>query len=114
MNPKILKAVCLMYMATNEIAKNYNEEQGHVLYFTPVFFMRTFSIFKRLLKERRHNVIEIQSRYKKGLKKLKRTMREVESYNKKLREKTPVMQEKQRKLIEIVVDIEEQHSKVRL
>lgn len=59
MNPKILKAVCLMYTATTEMAKKYNEEHGHVLYFTPVFFMRTFSIFKRLLKERKHNVVEI-------------------------------------------------------
>lgn len=31
-----------------------------------------------------------------------------------MREKTPIMQEKQRKLVEVVVDIEEQYQKVRL
>lgn len=56
MNPKILKAVSLMYITTNEMAKRYQEEHGHVLYFTPVFFLRTFSIFKRLIGERKYNV----------------------------------------------------------
>jgi len=41
-------------------------------------------------------------------------MREVKAYGEKLREKTPIMQEKQRKLVEVVVDIEEQYQKVRL
>ena len=41
-------------------------------------------------------------------------MREVKAYGNKLREKTPVMQEKQRKLVEVVVDIEEQYQKIRL
>ena len=39
-------------------------------------------------------------------------MREVKAYGNKLREKTPVMQEKQRKLVEVVVDIEEQYQKI--
>lgn len=59
LNPKVLNAVCLMYLATIEMAKKYHEEHGHVLYFTPVFFMRTFRIFTRLLEERKHNVVEI-------------------------------------------------------
>ena len=59
MNPKILKAVCLMFMATQELSKKYIEEHSHILYFTPVFFIRTFRIFTRLLDERKHNVVEI-------------------------------------------------------
>ena len=59
LNPKILYAVSLMYHAVNEMSKRYNEEHGHVLYFTPVFFLRTFTIFKRLIEERKHNVVEI-------------------------------------------------------
>ena len=70
-------AVSLMYLASNELAKRYHEDHGHVLYFTPVFFLRTFTIFKRLIEERKYNVVQIQSRYSKGLKKLKRSMREV-------------------------------------
>ena len=41
-------------------------------------------------------------------------MREVKAYANKLKEKTPVMTEKQRKLVEVVVDIEEQYQKIRL
>lgn len=35
-------------------------------------------------------------------------------YSKKLREKAPIMQEKQRKLVEVVVDIEEEFQKLRI
>lgn len=113
-NPKILNAVCLMYQAANVMAKRYHEEHAHILYFTPVFFIRTFRTFTRLLEERKLNVVEIQNRYNKGLEKLKVTMKEVKYYSSKLREKTPVMQEKQRSLVEVVVDIEEQYQKIRL
>ena len=41
-------------------------------------------------------------------------MAEVKAYSTKLRNKTPVLQEKQRKLIEIVVDIEEEYNKLRI
>ena len=114
LNPKVLKAVSLMYLATIDLSKAYKEEFQHVLYMTPVFFMRTFRIFTRLLEERKKNVVEIQQRYDKGLDKIKETIAEVKAYNKKLREKTPKMQEKQRKLVEVVVDIEEEYQKVRI
>jgi hypothetical protein len=48
-----------MYIATTEMAKRFHEEHQHVLYFTPVFFMRTFRTFTQLLDERKNNVVDI-------------------------------------------------------
>lgn len=114
LNPKILKAVSLMYLAAIDMGKKYHEEHGHIAYFTPVFFLRTFRMFTKLLDERKNNVVEIQARYDKGLDKIKETIDEVKRYSKKLREKAPIMQEKQRKLVEVVVDIEEEYQKLRI
>ena len=91
LNPKILKGVSLMYLAANDMAKKYVEEFKHVLYFTPVFFIRTFRTFTRLLDERKKNVVEIQKRYNKGLKRLKKCMKNVKVYSAELRSKTPVL-----------------------
>ena len=41
-------------------------------------------------------------------------MAEVQYYSTKLRKKAPILQEKQRKLVEVVVDIEEEYQKVNL
>ena len=113
-SPRVLEAVSLMYLAAGEVGKRYHEQHKHVLYFTPVFFLRTFRVFTRLLEERKHNVEEIQRRYDKGLEKIKETMAEVKAFSNKLRSKTPLLQEKQRKLVEVVVDIEEEYQKVRI
>ena len=59
-------------------------------------------------------MVEIQKRYDKGLEKIKTTMAEVQYYSTKLRKKAPILQEKQRKLVEVVVDIEEEYQKVNL
>ena len=114
LTPKVLDAVSRMYIATNDMAKRFHEEHQHILYFTPVFFMRTFRTFTQLLDERKTNVVEIQKRYTKGLEKIKTTMAEVKYYSTKLRKKTPVLLDKQRKLVEVVVDIEEEYQKVSL
>lgn len=70
-----------MYLAVNDMAKKYNEEFKHILYFTPVFFMRTFRTFTSLLEERKKNVVQIQKRYNKGLKRIKKCMRNVKAYS---------------------------------
>lgn len=41
-------------------------------------------------------------------------MAEVQYYSTKLRKKAPILQEKQRKLVEVVVDIEEEYQKINL
>ena len=53
LNPKVLRAVSLMYQQSIELSKIYHDEFRHVVYITPVFFMRTFRIFTRLLEERK-------------------------------------------------------------
>ena len=50
LNPKILDAVGRMYLATCDVAKRFHEEHKHILYFTPVFFLRTFRTFISLLE----------------------------------------------------------------
>lgn len=112
LNPKVLEAVSRIYLATQDFAKVFHEKHQHILYFTPVFFLRTFRTFTNLLQERKDNVVEVRKRYDKGLEKLKETMSEVQYYSDKLKKKTPSLQVKQRKLIEAIVDIEEEYQKI--
>ena len=114
MNPKILKAVSLMYLATNEMSKKYVEEFKHHLYFTPVFFLRTFRTFTHLLDERKKNVVEIQKRYDKGLKRIKKCMKNVKVYAAELRSKTPILQADKEKVISALVEIEESYNKLNI
>jgi hypothetical protein len=52
-----MRAVSGIYLDTIQFAKQYQEETKHVLTFTPVFFLRTFKTYVRLLEERRKNVM---------------------------------------------------------
>jgi dynein heavy chain len=114
LNDKVLQAVAKMYVQTTRMAKKFKTEHLHTLYFTPVFFIRTFSTYRHLLRERKQNVEEIQKRYDKGLSKIKATQDAVTAYNDILAKKTPALQEEQRKLVEVVVEIEEEYQKVKL
>lgn len=80
LNTKIMRAVSSIYLDTIQLAKQYQEETKHVLTFTPVFYLRTFKTYKRLLEERRKNVMSIQNRYEEGLKKIKLTQHAIEAY----------------------------------
>ena len=79
-------------MQTIKFAKVYQNENNHTLYFTPKFFMRLITAYRRLLKERQKNVLAIQSRYKAGLEKISETIKEITNYYKQLESKTPVLQ----------------------
>ena len=48
-----------MYVETKRMAKRFKDDHLHTLYFTPVFFIRTFKTYRHLLKERKRNVQEI-------------------------------------------------------
>lgn len=62
-----------------------------MLTFTPVFFIRTFKTYQRLLEERQQNVLKIQYRYEKGLKKIKQTIDATEKYFGELASRAPVL-----------------------
>ena len=57
-------------------------------------------------------VTEIAGRYDKGLAKINETIKECQKYHDKLEASTPILMDKQRKLVEIVVDIEEEYRKI--
>lgn len=59
LNKKILQAVIKIYLDTIQFAKIYQQDTEHVLTFTPVFFIRTFKTYQRLLEERQQNVVKI-------------------------------------------------------
>lgn len=71
MNQKLCSAVSSIYLDTINFAKQYMEETGHQINFTPVFFIRTFKMYSLLLDERKRNVTSIQHRYEDGLAKFK-------------------------------------------
>jgi len=88
-NNKVLKSVAHMYLQTLKVAKRYQEEHQHTLYFTPVFYLRVFKTFTRLLEERKRNVKEIQKRYEEGLDKIRSTVEAIQDYHTELEKKTP-------------------------
>jgi hypothetical protein len=82
------------------------------LYFTPCFFIRVFDTYRRLLDERTHNVKEISQEYADGLEKIRKMMELTRSYHNDLSEKTPVLVEKQHKVVAVLVDLEEKYERV--
>lgn len=102
-----------MYLQTVKMSKKYMDKHGHQLYITPVFYLRLFNTFTRLLDERKKNVSEISTRYDSGLQKINNTMDELQGYHNRLEAEIPVLMDKQTKLVETVVDIEEEFEKVK-
>ena len=112
LNEKILRAVAIMYLQTQKMSKKFQDDFAHTLYFTPCFFIRVFETYKQLLDERTKNVREISEEYAAGLDKIRAMMDQTRDYLKELSERTPLMVEKQHKLVSVLVDIEEEHEKV--
>lgn len=79
-NTRILKSFIQVYLITLRFAKKYQEKNQHTLYFTPVFFLRSMTAYRRLLVERRRNVTDTQERYNKGLEKIKDTLVVIAEY----------------------------------
>lgn len=74
--------------------------------------MRLITAYRRLLKERQKNVLAIQGRYDVGLNKISDTIREISNYYKQLESKTPVLIAQQKKLVAVIVDIEEEYERI--
>ena len=62
-----------MYLAAQDMTKKYAEEQGQVMYLTPILYLRVFSCYRKLLKERQEVVKDISARYDAGLEKIRQT-----------------------------------------
>lgn len=58
------------------------------------------------------NVQDISGRYEEGLEKIRRKQDEIYEYHKRLEEEAPVLFEKQRQLMRVINEIEEQLSKI--
>ena len=76
----MLRALVDVFLQTKKISKFYLKEQDHALYFTPVFYFRSFMTFSRLLSERKGNVADIQDRYANGLNKIKETIEQIQNF----------------------------------
>ena len=57
-------------------------------------------------------MLAIQGRYDVGLSKISDTIREISNYYKQLESKTPVLIAQQKKLVAIIVDIEEEYERI--
>jgi len=76
-NTRILKAFIKIYLITIQFAKQYQEKHQQILYFTPVFFLRSFTAFRRLFADRQHNVSETENKYLEGLDKIRSKIDEI-------------------------------------
>ena len=78
---RVLKCIVKMYLQAQEMTKKFAEDQGQVLYMTPVMFLRVFNVYKKLLKERQSVVKEISQRYDAGLDKIRQTQDAIYRYH---------------------------------
>ena len=67
--------------------------------------MRSLDNYRRLIKDRKSNVLDISNRYQKGMDQVKKTVNAITNYYKELESKIPVLNERQAKLVAIIVDI---------
>ena len=77
---QILNACISIYKITCEFADKYYEKHEHRLYFTPIFFLRSLTAYRRLLGQRKHNVTDTVSRFEDGLETISQSRQEVEAY----------------------------------
>jgi len=101
-----------MYLQAQELTKKFAEDQGQILYMTPTMFLRVFNCYKKLLKERQVVVKDIAARYEAGLDKIRQTQEEIYKYHQELEKKSPILQEKQRSLVRVINDIEDEYTKI--
>jgi hypothetical protein len=77
---KILDSFVQIYFITVEFSDKYFEKHSHRLYFTPMFFLRSLTTYRRLLSERKHNVAETTQQYSDGLNTITEAKQKVEAY----------------------------------
>ncbi|CDW77756.1 dynein heavy chain axonemal [Stylonychia lemnae] len=112
-NSKVLHCCVQMYLNAKEMSKKFFQQSGQILYFTPSSFLGMFSNFRRLHTERKKNVMDIQKRYENGLERIRVTQIAIQEYHIELEQKIPVLQDKQKKLIMEIQEIEGRFNNVK-
>jgi hypothetical protein len=79
---------------------------------TPTVFLRVFDCYKKLLKERQVVVKDISSRYEVGLDSIRQAQEAIYEYHAELQAKAPILLEKQRALVRVITEIEEEFQKI--
>ena len=109
---RVLRCIVKMYLQSQEMTKKFAEDQNQILYMTPTMFLRVFNCYKKLLKERQVVVKDIAARYEAGLDKIRQTQEAIYKYHQELEKKSPILQEKQRSLVRVINDIEDEFTKI--
>lgn len=89
---RVLKSIGRMYLQAQDAASEYADEEGQVLYFSPAIYLRIFTVYRKLLKERQAIVKDISSRYEAGLDQIKLQQNAIYRYHRELSEKAPLLQ----------------------
>ena len=67
-----------------------------------------FGCYKKLLEERSVLVADTSSRYEDGLEKIRKKQEDLYNYHKRLEERAPALYERQRQLMRVINEIQEQ------
>jgi len=78
---RVLRCISRMFLQAQELAKSYAREEAQTLYMAPAMFLRLFTCYRKLLKERQAVVKDISSRYEAGLAKIKQTQDAIYRYH---------------------------------
>lgn len=90
------------------MTRKFQDDVGQVLYLTPVHFVQVFVTYRKLLKQRQELVAETSGKYEDGLEKIRRKQQELYDYHKRLEERAPALYERQRQLMRVINEIQEQ------
>lgn len=109
---RVLRCIGKMFLQAQEMTRAYAEDEEQVLYMAPAMYLRVFTCYRKLLKERQAVVREISSRYEAGLAKIKQTQDAIYTYYQELEERSPVLQEKHDAVGRVMAEIEEEFARV--
>jgi dynein heavy chain len=101
-----------MFLQAQEVAKAYARDEAQTLYMAPAMFLRVFTCYRKLLKERQAVVKDISSRYEAGLAKIKQTQDAIYRYHQELEERSPVLQAKHDAVGHVMEEIEEEFARI--
>lgn len=78
---RVLRCIGKMFLQAQELTKAYAEDEDQILYMAPAMFLRVFTCYRKLLKERQAVVKDISLRYEAGLAKIKQTQDSIYRYH---------------------------------
>ncbi|CDI85223.1 hypothetical protein EPH_0053350 [Eimeria praecox] len=95
---------------TSEVAFTLAEVLGRAMYATPTTFLELLSAFFHLVSTKQVELVTVQERFEKGLRKLEETAKQVAEMQAQLQELQPVLQATSEEVEKTMIQIQQDHA----